>query len=98
VDEKRRACLWNSAPACEREVLEEEISGSEGAERGDEHSAPTGSARRVHQSREAPREKDERHYDEADERADDEAKQKGEAVLFATEVLDQSAQARRQSR
>ena len=97
VNEERGARLWNAAPAREREVLEEEISGDERAERGDEDAPPTGSAGRIHERREAPGEKNERDDDEADERADDQAEQEGEAVLLAAEVLDQPAQSRRQS-
>ena len=96
MNKKRRPRLWNAAPAREREVLEEEIPGKERAECGDEDSPPAGPARRVHERRETPSEKNECDDDEADERADDQTEQQGEAILLAADVLDHPDQARRQ--
>jgi hypothetical protein len=53
---------------------------------------------RIHERRESAGEKNECDDDESDERADDEAQDKGESILLATEVLDQSDQAGRQRR
>src|SRR5258706_5210992 len=96
VNEERRTGLRNATPAREREVLEVEISGKERAECGDEDSSPTGSARRVHERRETPGEKNERDDDESDECANHQTEKEREAVLFFADVLDHPDQARRQ--
>jgi hypothetical protein len=95
VNEKRRARLWDAAPAREREVLEEEIAGAKGAEYGDQDPSPAGCAGGIEERGQASRQKYECDDHEPDERADDQAEQKCEAILLAAEVFDPPAQSRR---
>src|SRR5258706_12478205 len=92
VNEERGAGLWNSAAAREWEILVEEISRDQRAQRWDDDASPSGSARGIHERRKSPGEKNEGDNDESDERADDEAQAAGEPIVFSSAILDQTYQ------
>jgi len=88
----------NSAAAREWEIPVEKISRDQRAQSRDDDAPPSGSPRGIHERRKSAGQENEGDDDESDKRADDEAQDKGEAILLAPEVLDQSDQACRQRR